>query len=73
MTKNNETAMLQKIRIAYVRSLEASNVRHEAREELADAIRDARDAGIRYRQITEIIGIGKTGLSSILARSKNGN
>jgi DNA-binding transcriptional regulator YhcF (GntR family) len=63
-------AMLKKIRDAHKRCESANTSKAKARQDLANAIREASQAGIRYREITEIIGIGKTGISSILSRSK---
>lgn len=69
--KENEQQILDRIADINERLITAKEVNAELRQELADAIREAKDAGIRYLEIGKILGIGKTGVSSILARNEN--
>jgi DNA invertase Pin-like site-specific DNA recombinase len=70
--KENESReiVLDKIRDAHHRCETANESKSDARQDLANAIREAKEIGIRYREISKILGISKTGISSILSRSK---
>lgn len=63
MENKRRKLILKKIKDAHKKKVEAPG-------ELADAIREANNAGITYREIGELIGMSKSGVSEILARSK---
>lgn len=71
MTENeSHKKILDKIATIHAKQKQSKETHTEHRKELADAIQEAKDAGITYREIGVILGIGKTGISSILTRSK---
>lgn len=71
MTTNEQRKrILHKIELIHNASMMAQKTNANLRKDLANAIQEAKDAGITYREIGVILGIGKTGISSILTRSK---
>lgn len=65
-----QKVILNKIKRAHNKCEKFDVSKAGARQELADAIREGKNAGITYRQMGEVLGISKTGVSSIFSRSK---
>lgn len=59
----NRKQVLKRIKVLYRKKLDVP-------QELADAIREANAQGITYNEIAAELGIGKTGVSQIVARRK---
>lgn len=69
--EQNEQEILDRIADIADKLLIAKENNSELRTELADTIQEAKDAGIKYREIGNILGIGKTGISQILTRRES--
>lgn len=70
MTNNEHQNILDKIADIYAKQKQTKQTHMQYRKQLADAINQASKMGITYREIGEVIGIGKTGISSIITRGK---
>lgn len=62
--------LLDKIADIYAKQKQSKLTHMQYRKELADAIERASTAGITYREIGDVIGIGKTGISNLVTRGK---
>lgn len=70
MTNESRETLLETIADIYAKQKQSKQTHMQYRKELADAIERASLAGITYREIGDVIGIGKTGISSIVTRGK---
>lgn len=67
--EKNRKEILNRLADINERLITAKEIKDELRQELADTIREAKEADIRYVEIGKILGMSKTGISSILMRN----
>lgn len=61
---------LEKIKAAYEKYEQTGNDKVSARRELVERIVEGKAEGLTHDKIAEILGVGSTAISNILARGK---